>query len=89
MSYQVLQLPNETSTERAHMKIRIQGPWNDRLNISDFTFLRSWFEYDSAALRETRPPGVNWNAILGLFLVACVSAGFWTGVGFAVARIWR
>ena len=88
MSYRVSQLSPLTSTEGTHMRIAIQGRWNDPLDLSNATFLRSWVVYDS---REDDEPAfrLNWNVALGMLLVTGISAGFWTGVGLLVAQVWK
>ncbi len=88
MSYRVLQLSPLTSTEGTHMRMAIQGHWNDPLDLSNTTFLRSWLVYDS---REDGEPRIrlNWKVALGMLLVTGISAGFWTGVAVAVAEIWK
>ena len=88
MSYKVLQISPLTSTEGTHMRMAIQSHWNDRLDLSNATFLRSWLVYDS---REDGEPRIrlNCNVVLGMLLVAGISAGFWTGVAVAVAEIWK
>jgi hypothetical protein len=88
MSYRVLQLSPLTSTQRTHMRIAIQGHWNDPLDLSNATFLRSWLVYDSREDGEFRLR-LNWNVALGMLLVTGISAGFWTGVAVAVAEIWK
>jgi hypothetical protein len=70
------------------MRIAIQGRWNDPLDLSNATFLRSWVVYDS---REDDEPAfrLNWNVALGMLLVTGISAGFWTGVGLLVSQVWK
>ena len=88
MSYKVLQLSPLTSTEVTHMRMAVQGHWNDAVDLSNATFLRSWMVYDSG---EDDEPAfrLNWNVALGMLLVTGISAGFWTGVGLMVAEVWK
>ena len=88
MSYKVFQLSPLTSTEGTHMRMAVQGHWNDPLDLSNATFLRSWLVYDSG---EDDEPAfrLNWNVALGMLLVTGISAGFWTGVGLMVAQVWK
>jgi len=52
--------------------------WSARLE--DAKFFRSWLVYDSD-LDATRTSGrFNWNIIVGLLLMAAVSAAGWYGV---------
>ena len=56
--------------------------WSARLE--DAKFFRSWLVYDSD-LDATRTRGrFNWNVILGLVLMAAVSAGGWYCVDLLV-----
>jgi hypothetical protein len=89
MSYRVLQLSPLTSTEGTHLRIAIQGHWNDTLDLSNATFLRSWVVYDSRVEDDESAFRLNWNVALGMLLVTGISAGFWTGVGLLVAQGWK
>jgi hypothetical protein len=88
MSHKVSQLSPLTSAEGTHMRMAIQGHWNDPLDLSNAMFLRSWLVYDSG---EGDEPAfrLNWNVALGMLLVTGMSAGFWTGVGLLVAQVWK
>jgi hypothetical protein len=55
-------------------------------NLRTMQVWRSWVEYSSAD--EDRSV-FNRNAVLGFAITLGVSAGFWTGVGLTVARIWK
>jgi hypothetical protein len=46
--------------------------------------LRSWIKNEDGERERT-----NWGAIYGLALSLVVSAGFWTGVGLLVERVWK
>jgi hypothetical protein len=50
--------------------------------------LRSWYEYDSQA-DPCSKGRANWNVLLGIAIVATISAGFWGGVGLIIARLLR
>jgi hypothetical protein len=52
-------------------------------------FWRSWLELDSEIEQTAKPSRVNWNAVLGVAVTLGISAAFWTGVGVAVAQIWK
>ena len=47
--------------------------------------LRSWLLSDSSA--DTRR--INWNAVFGIGFATCLSAGIWTGIGLALAHLWK
>ena len=89
MSYRFSQLSPQ-GTNGNNVRISVQGPWNtspDRFR--DIQFWRSWLELDSEIDHPAKPSRVNWNAVLGLAVTLGVSAAFWTGVGVAVAQIWK
>jgi hypothetical protein len=89
MSYKEMQL-SPLSTRSTQVKILIEGPWSAPLAQSaDARFLRSWMVYDSGVGGGTdaATAGFNWNALLGLVLVACVSASFWAGVGVTLSHV--
>jgi hypothetical protein len=89
MSYKLLQL-SPLSTDGPRVKISIRSPWSaPPANFNDVSFLRSWLIYDSGLDELGVPGSVNWNGLLGLALAAVVSAGFWAGVGLAVAEVWK
>jgi hypothetical protein len=49
-------------------------------------FVISGFDY----LEDDHATGlINWGAFFGLAITIGIGAGFWTGVGFLVARLWR
>jgi len=52
-------------------------------------FLQSWFEGGSIGEESTERRHVNWGAIAGLAISLALSATFWAGVVWFVARIWR
>ncbi|HEY6767033.1 MAG TPA: hypothetical protein VI386_19915 [Candidatus Sulfotelmatobacter sp.] len=55
---------------------------------ADMTFLRSWLVYDSKLISQGEPRKLNWNFLMGMFLVSGASAGFWAGIGVAISK-WR
>jgi hypothetical protein len=83
-----------------NMKITVHGPtdelterlWSTSEKFRDMQFLRSWFELDPE-VDQVRPrlglngSNVNWNAVMGLAVMAGISVGFWTGVGLLIARL--
>ena len=89
MSYKSQLFPLSSTCETP-LRQRISQAWGSSpSNLEDTRFLRSWLVYDSE-LETGRTRGrVNWNMVLGLALAATVSAGFWTGVGLVIARVWK
>jgi hypothetical protein len=85
MSYKVLQLSPQASTRIPRISFVHQDPWNLQ-GSRDIGFLRSWFEDDSN-FDPTVRNHTNWNAIAGLALTIAVSASFWAGIGWVIARI--
>lgn len=89
MSYRISQLSPQTSTHGT-MKFAVYGPWNSPPpSLQNMQFWRSWLELDSEDDQKAGPGQVRWNAILGLALMIGISAGFWTGMGFLVAHLWK
>jgi len=86
LSYRISQLSPQSTRG---LKVSVQGPWSNRPEkFRDMEFLRSWMEFDSDFIdRRLSPAGVNWSAVMGIGAMFLVSAAFWTGVGFAVARL--
>jgi len=84
MSYKVLQLSPQASTR---ISFANQAPWNPQ-GSRDIDFLRSWFEDDSDLDLSVVRDRTNWNAIAGLAFTISVSASFWAGIGWMIARIW-
>ena len=67
----------------------MRAPWGTLpANSRDGKFLRSWLVYDSS-LDDDEKGRIHWNVVLGLALVLGISAAFWTGVAFVVARVWK
>jgi hypothetical protein len=94
MSYRVLQLSPLSSTRTTRRRIAVPESWSVRsapaLDLSlDTGFLRSWLEYDPDLDQGNAYDRTNWGAISGLALSVAVSASFWAGVVWIVARVWR
>jgi hypothetical protein len=94
MSYRVLQLSPQASTRVTRRRIAVQDSWGARsapsLDLSlDTEFLRSWFECDPDFDQGNAYDRTNFGVISGLALSVAVSASFWAGVGWIVARVWR
>jgi len=89
MSYRELRLSPQASTHVIRMRIAVEDASSSLLLGSpDTGFLRSSLEYDSD-LEMPGSRGINWGAISGLALSVAVSASFWAGVVWVVARVWR
>jgi hypothetical protein len=85
MSYKLLQ----PSTGESSARIAIRGPWNSVAESSqEIAVLRCWFEYDSR-MEKQGSRRANWDAILGIALIAGLSVGFWAVVGLLVRHYWR
>ena len=55
---------------------------------TDVSFLRSWLVYDSTLVSEEGRRGkFNWNFLVGLLVAGGASAGFWAGMGMAIASM--
>jgi hypothetical protein len=89
MSYRFSQLSPQ-GTNGSNVRISVQGPRSTRPErFRDMQFWRSWLELDSEIEQTAKPSRVNWNAVLGVAVTLGISAAFWTGVGVAVAQIWK
>lgn len=88
MSYKSQLNPLSGTCERP-TRLPIRGSWGSApANSSDMKFLRSWLVYDSDI--PSNPAGqTNHNRFLGLVLSVGISASFWAGVGFMIARVWK
>ena len=86
MSYKVLQLSPQASTRFTRKRIAFENGMNR--NSVDTGFLESWFDNDFD-LTDGDALRTHWGAISGLALAITVSASFWAGVGWMVARGWR
>jgi hypothetical protein len=58
-------------------------------SMEDVKFLRSWLVYDSKIQSNLASGRSNRDIALGLALAAGISACFWAGIAFLVARIWN
>jgi hypothetical protein len=54
---------------------------------TDANFLRSWLVYDSRLASEEGRGKFNWNFLVGLLVAGGASAGFWAGMGMAIASL--
>jgi hypothetical protein len=52
-------------------------------------FFRSWLVYDSGLEQRHGRGRINWNFIVGLLVMAAVSAGGWYGVSLLLRYLWR
>jgi hypothetical protein len=85
LSYKVLQLSPQASTDVICTRTAIQDPWSGSVASSrEIGFLPSWIE-DEAELDEASEPN---RAISGLALAVAFSASFWAGLAWIVARAW-
>jgi hypothetical protein len=90
VSYRRSQLSPQISTRGINFKIAVRSTRSfPSGGSSDAQFLQSWLECDSDLDQEVAEGGINWGAISGLALAIVVSATFWTGIAWAVARIWK
>jgi hypothetical protein len=75
------------STRCINLRIPAQNRWTSLpFNYHEAEFFRSWLVYD---LELDAPRRMNRDVILGMGLVLLVSASFWTGVGLAIAQVWK
>jgi hypothetical protein len=79
-----MQFPPQSSTRVIRLQA-IREPWSAAGYTTESGFLRSWIKNEDGEQRER----TNWGAIYGLALSLVVSAGFWTGVGLLVERVWK
>jgi hypothetical protein len=89
MSFRILQLFPPASTRFTRRRVVIQQHWSvPSASSMEAGFLQTWFESDGD-LEDSAASGTNWGAIYGLALSVAVSASFWAGVAWMVARVWR
>jgi hypothetical protein len=62
-----------------------QGSANSQVWRSYRQVWRSWMQGAKTPVRVQ----MNWGAICALAATVVVGAGFWTGLGFLVARLWK
>ena len=90
MSYRISQLSPQTSTRGSSVRVLLSQEGATRPEgLRNMQFLRSWFEFDSQAIRAKRGQHFNWNAVWGLGFMFGVSAGFWSGIALIVSRMAR
>lgn len=85
MSYKSLHL-TPLSTRGVNFKRLMKALRRSSCNYRTAEFFRSWVIYDSEL---DKPRRINRNALLGMALVVAISAGFWTVVAAAIARVWK
>ena len=79
MTYKTLQL-------FPHAGTRVTAPF---IPPTDMGFLQSWFGGGTRRDDDTQHRHINWGAILGLALSLALSATFWAGLVWMIARISR
>ena len=81
MSYKVLQLSPQASTDGIRAKSAIQNYWNAPLEGSqEFGRSPSWIEDESESSSKEEP------GISGLALAAAFSASVWAGIALIIVR---
>jgi hypothetical protein len=89
MSFRISQLFPPASTRFNRRRVVVQQHWTTPSTSSlEAGFLQTWFESDGD-LGDSATDSTNWGAIYGLALSVAVSASFWAGVAWMVARVWR
>jgi hypothetical protein len=89
VSFRILQLSPQASTRFTRRRVVIQQGWSAPSDSSmEAGFLQTWFE-SNGDLQDSSASGTNWGAIYGLALSVALSASFWAGVAWIVARVWR
>jgi hypothetical protein len=58
-------------------------------NFNDVKLKNPWIDYDSTVRPGLAPSRIKWSAVWGIGLATALSASMWTGIVFAVSRIWR
>ena len=86
MSYKVLQLSPQASTDVIRMRTAVQDSWSASVTSSrEIGVPPSWLE-DEAELDESSE---RKGTILGLALSIAFSASVWTGIALILTRILR
>lgn len=79
--------PLAARSERSHA-LGIREGWRfPAAYATDARFLRSWLVYDSTLASEVPRGKFNWNFLIGLLVAGGASAGFWAGMGMAIASL--
>ena len=89
MSYKRLQLSPQSSTQVIRPSTPSTGFVQSWFENSSFEHSSKSAESSSNRAENTAPRGINWGAIFGIAFSVAVSAGFWGGVAWIVARIWK
>lgn len=89
MSYKRLQLSPQSSTQVIRPSTPSTGFVQSWFENSSFENSSKSAESSSNHAEMTAPRGINWGAIFGIAFSVAVSAGFWGGVAWIVARIWK
>jgi subtilase family serine protease len=88
LSYKVLQLSPQASTDGIRSRTAIQDYWSASVEGStEIAFLPSWMDDEIEA--DLAEGGHRSGIISGLALSAAFSASFWAAVALVVTRIWR
>jgi hypothetical protein len=86
LSYKVLQLSPQASTEGIRARTAIQDSWSGFTGSRESGFPRSWIEDEDE--RDIAEGSDGKGAISGLALATAFSASFWAAVALLVMRIW-
>jgi hypothetical protein len=91
MSYKTSQLFPPMVTRVAQREIFVQPPSSDIPQHSSYTqFWRAWLEPNRGLDNSRRTaPSMKWRTVFAIAGTVVVGAGFWTALGFFVARIWK
>ncbi len=88
MSYKVLQLSPQASTDGIGRRTAIQNYWSASVKGSgEIAFPPFWMDDEIEA--DLAEAGNRSGVISGLALSAAFSASFWAAVALVVTRIWR
>jgi hypothetical protein len=86
MSYRSQLYPLSSTSERTS----VRNSWGSSpANSEDMRFLRSWLVYDSQIRSNCVSGRSNRSIAVGLGLAIVISASFWAGIAFLVARVWN
>lgn len=87
MNFRTIEFSPQTTPRSA--RLRSTSNCAASVGPGDIGFLRSWFEHDYELDEVGLPRQINWDAISGLLLALAISAGFWTGLGLFLQRVWK